>query len=81
MNTFLKGFLKTTLWTITLTILPVMLITIGGDVYHYVISKNTQFHGLFWAYPLSLMILLFTLPFAIFVYMINWLADRKKNHT
>lgn len=81
MNSFLKGFTKTTIYTVILTILPIILMTLAVDVYHYVSSKNTQFNGLFWGYPLSIMALLFTLPFALFVFIINWLADRKKNHT
>ncbi|WYP24803.1 hypothetical protein NSQ54_10680 [Alkalihalobacillus sp. FSL W8-0930] len=78
---FLKGFTKTTIYTIILTILPIILMTLAVDVYHYVSSKNTQFNGLFWAYPFSIMALLFTLPLGLLVFIVNWFADRKKHHT
>lgn len=81
LNQFLRGFFKTIIWTSILTIAPIMLLTLAGDIYEYIVNNNTQFNGLFWAYPLSLMALLFTLPFALLVFIVNWFADRKKQHT
>ncbi len=69
-KSFSKRLIKTILWTIVITIVPIFLFFLAIDLYEQFIQNQTGNNALFWTYTFGLIALMVTLPLAIISFLL-----------